>query len=165
MTAKWDASPTRVAFESLIRSPLYPSLLAVVRFRASNWCWRHRLRPVALLLKSRTIRSAGAEIHPAADIGPGFALVHSVGIVVGHEVVAGRDLVLYHGVTLGHGGRADGQPKIGNGVRIGAGAMVLGPIVIGDGARIAANAVVLADVASGERIQGIWRGDGTPPAA
>lgn len=143
---------------ALPRLALYPRMRAVVAFRMSAWCWGHRLRPFALWLQARTIRSAGAEIHPAARIGPGFALMHSVGVVVGHEVVAGRDLVVYQGVTLGHGGSGVGQPSLGDGVRIGAGATVLGAIKVGDGARIAAHSLVLADVPSGARIRGVWRG-------
>ncbi len=158
MTAAWDASPMEIVLGALVRMPLYPALKVVTYYRASHWCWGHGLHPVALWLKARAVRSGGAEIHPAAVIGPGFAVMHSVGIVVGHEVVAGPDLVLYQGVTLGHGGKAVGQPRIGAGVRVGAGAKVLGPVVIGDFARIASNALVLADVAPGQRVQGTWRG-------
>ena len=158
MTAAWDASPTGVLLGAMVRMPMYPGLKAVAYFRVSHWCWLHHLRPVALWLKARSVRVAGAEIHPAAVIGPGFAVMHSVGIVVGHEVVAGRDLVLYQGVTLGHGGRASGQPTIGDGVRIGAGAKVLGPVTVGDSARIGANSLVLAGVEAGGRVAGTWRG-------
>jgi serine O-acetyltransferase len=158
MAASWDAGPGEVVLRSLPRLLLYPRFRAVVAFRMSSWCWRHRLRPVALWLQARTIRSAGAEIHPAADLGPGFALVHSVGIVVGHEVVAGRNLALYQGVTLGPSRPQGGQPKIGNDVRIDAGAKVLGPVAIGDRARIAANSMVLGDVPAGVAAQGVWRG-------
>lgn len=110
MTAAWGAKPLRVLLGTVPRLPLYPALKPVVLFRMSSWCWHHGLRPIALWLKARAIRSSGAEIHPAADIGPGFGLMHSVGIVVGHEVVAGKDLVLYQGVTIGYGRRGDGQP-------------------------------------------------------
>ena len=92
--------------------------------------------------------------------GGGFAIIHTVGIVVGHEVVAGDNLVLYQGVTLGHTGTGEGQPRIGHNVRIGAGAKVLGPVVVGDGAWIGANAVVLTDVPAGAVATGVWRGTG-----
>ncbi|MBV8463349.1 MAG: serine acetyltransferase [Acidimicrobiales bacterium] len=127
-------------------------------FRASSWCWQHGLRPLALWLQNRAIRAGGAEIHPAAEIGPGFALIHTVGVVVGHEVVAGRNLVLYHGVTLGHTGTGLGQPRLGDDVRIGAGAKVLGPVTVGDRAWIGANAVVLADVPEDAVVGGVWSG-------
>jgi serine O-acetyltransferase len=158
MTAAWGASPTQVLIRSLPRVPLYPRMRAVIAFRASAWCWRHGLRPVALWLQAGSIRTAGAEIHPAASIGAGLSLIHSVGIVVGHQVEAGKNLVLYQGVTLGHTGTKEGQPSLGDNVRIGAGAKVLGPVSIGDGARIGANAIVLADVEAGRTVTGVWRG-------
>jgi serine O-acetyltransferase len=158
MTGAWDAGRNRVLIGAALRAPVTPRLRAVVYFRMSAWCWRHRLRSVALWLQAWAIGAAGAEIHPGAEIGPGLALIHSVGIVVGHEVVAGCNLVLFHGVTLGHTGRGNGQPRIGDDVRVGAGAKVLGPVTVGDGARIGANAVVLADVDPGRTVTGVWRG-------
>ena len=156
MTAAWDAPPWRVIMVALIKAPFYPSLWAMVLVRGSMWAYRHRLRLLAHALKARAIRSAGVEVHPAAQIGPGFAFVHSVGITVGRSVVAGRDLVLHQGVTLGNGGTADGQPRLGDAVRVGAGAQVLGSVHIGDGVTIGANATVLADVPAGRTVVGIW---------
>ena len=164
MTAAWDAPPWRVLVGALVRWPLYPRLGAVLSYRAAAWCWGHGLRPLALLVQSSSIRSTGAEIHPAARLGPGLAIIHTVGIVVGHEVVAGANLVLYQGVTLGHSGSGTGQPRIGDNVRIGAGAKVLGPVTIGDGARVGVNAVVLGDVPAGVVATGVWRGPGDAPA-
>ncbi len=159
MTALWDAKPLELYLRTALRVPLYPRLAVAVRYRASSWCWRHRLRPVALWLEVRSVIRSGSEIHPAARFGGGFAISHTSGIVVGHEVVAGRNLVLCQGVTLGHTGRGPGQPCIGDDVRIGAGAKVLGPVRIGDGAWIGANAVVLADVPAGATVTGVWRGE------
>jgi serine O-acetyltransferase len=171
MTAAWDESPSRVLLGSLVRLPLYPRIGAVIRFRAAAWCWQRNLRPLALWMQASSIRSSGAEIHPGARLGGGLAIIHTVGIVVGHEVVAGENLVIYQGVTLGHTGSGEGQPRIGNNVRIGAGAKILGPVVVGDGAWIGANAVVLGDVPAGAVATGVWRGperdtviDGDPPA-
>ena len=158
MTAAWDASPWLTVVRAVILCPFYPSLRAMMWVRAGMWLWR---RPGGRLMahwcKARAIRAAGVEVHPGAAIGPGFAFVHSVGIVVGKDVVAGRNLVVYQGVTIGDGGRGPGQAKIGDGVRIGAGAKVLGPVTIGDGARIGANAVVIADVPAGSTVVGIWK--------
>ncbi len=164
MTASWKMSSTRVLARTAIRLPLYPRLRVVIFYRMSAWCWHHQLRPLALWLQACAIRAGGTEIHPAADLGPGFAIIHTVGIVVGHEVVAGTNLVLYQGVTLGHTGQGtgQGQPRVGDDVRIGAGAKVLGPVTIGDGAWIGANAVVLADVPAGATVGGVWRGTAPP---
>ncbi len=158
MTAAWERSPTRVVIGALLRVPLYPRFGSVIRFRAGSWCWSHGLAPVALFLQAWSIRASGAEVHPAARLGPGLCLSHTMGIVVGHEVVAGSNLVLFQGVTLGHTGTRPGQPRIGDNVRIGAGAKVLGPVTIGDGAWIGANAVIVRDVPAGAVATGYWRG-------
>jgi len=160
MTASWEMSPTHVWARTLVRLPLYPRLQVGVLYRLSSWCWRSGLRPLALWIETCAIRRGGAEIHPAAELGPGFAMNHTVGIVIGHEVVAGRNLVLYQEVTLGHTGKGPGQPHIGDDVRIGAGAKVLGPIRIGDRVWIRANAVVLADVPDDGLVGGVWQGVG-----
>jgi serine O-acetyltransferase len=158
MTAAWDATPRRVVSGALPRVLLQPRFRAVVLFRLSQPAWRRRVtRPLAYWCQSRAIRAAGVEIHPAAEIGAGLSLIHSVGIVVGHEVVAGTNLVLHQGVTLGHRGDRPGQPRLGHRVRIGAGAKVLGGIRIGDDVTIGANAVVLADVPDGATVTGVWK--------
>jgi serine O-acetyltransferase len=162
MTASWGMGRNRVLARTAARLLLYPRLRVVIFYRLSAWCWHHRLQPLALWLETCSIRAAGSEIHPAAVLGPGFAIIHTVGIVIGHEVVAGQNLVLYHGVTLGHTGVGQGQPRIGDNVRIGAGAKVLGPVTIGDRAWIGANAVVLGDVPSDVTVGGVWRGSASP---
>ena len=157
MNADWNASAPLVAIHSLPKILLQPRFRALLYVRTSQWAWRRKAtRPLAYLFQARAIRAGGLEIHPAATIGPGLQIAHSVGIVVGHEVVAGRDLVLYQGVTLGHR-LGPGQPTIGDRVRIGAGAKVLGPITIGDDVTIGANAVVLADVPTGSTVVGVWK--------
>lgn len=156
MAAAWDASPIGVVAQALPKIILQPRFRAVIYFRVSHWAWqRPGARALAYWLQASAIRTAGTEIHPAARIGPGLQIAHSVGIVVGHEVVAGADLVLYQGVTIGHRA-AGGQPTLGDRVRIGAGAKVLGPITVGDDVKIGANAVVLADVPAGVTVSGVW---------
>lgn len=153
--ATWGASRGRVWLVGLTKSALYPRIRAVLLFRLAQRCWRHRLsRPIALWLQARILRASGAELHPAAAVGPGLMLAHSSGIVVGHEVTIGRDCVLFHGVTLGHDGKRPGQPVLGDRVRIFAGSAVLGPVHLGDEAIVATGAVVLGDVAAGVTVIG-----------
>lgn len=93
------------------------------------------------------------EIHPAATLGPGCLIPHSVGLVIGPEVRTGQSCYIGQGVTLGYrypGRRIprpdDGNPVLGDRVLIGAGAQVLGPVRIGEGAVVGANSVVTRDV-------------------
>ena len=160
--ATWGASRGRVWLVGLTKSALYPRIRAVLLFRLAQRCWRHRpSRPIALWLQARILRASGAELHPAAVVGPGLLLAHSAGIVVGHEVTIGRDCVLFHGVTLGHDGKRPGQPVLGDRVRIFAGSAVLGPVHLGDEAIVAASSVVLTDVGAGVTVVGAPAGPAT----
>jgi serine O-acetyltransferase len=159
MTAAWDATPAGIIRAALPKVALQPRFRAIAYFRLSQWAWgRPGTKFLAYWFQSRALQCSGAELHPAAQVGPGFSIIHSVGIVVGRDVVAGSDLVLYQGVTIGHRSGSDlGQPVLGNRVRVGAGAKVLGGINIGDDVVIGANAVVLGDVPRGATVTGVWK--------
>ncbi len=157
MTASWDASSRGVWEAALPRILVQGRFRTVLLFRLSALAHESGWRGLALWLQSRGQRATGAELHPAAKIGPGFSLAHGSGVVVGHQVRAGSGLVLFQGVTLGHGRDGAGQPQLGDRVRIFAGAVVIGPVRVGDGAVIGANAVVIADVPAGARVVGVWK--------
>ena len=74
MTASWEMSPSQVLFRSALRLPLYPRLRVVIFYRASAWCWHHRLRPLALWLQSRSIR--GRWIGDSPGGGPRARVRH-----------------------------------------------------------------------------------------
>ena len=138
---------------------LSPNVRAVVTFRVAHALAERGLLPLALWLRGRALRRSGAELHPAATIGPGLLLVHSAGVVIGPEVVIGARARIHQGVTLGepvHLG--DGRwaaPRVGDDVVLGAHAVLLGDITVGDGARVGANAVVTRDVAAGATVAGV----------
>jgi serine O-acetyltransferase len=132
---------------------VFPRFRAVLCYRVGCALAARGLRPVAHLLAGRMLSRSGAEISPLAEVGPGLCVMHTSGIVVGHQVRVGARLKIYQGVTLGDGPRS-GQPLIGDDVTIGAGAMVLGGVVVGDGARIGAGAVVVDDVPTGSTFVG-----------
>lgn len=132
------------------------SLLAVVLYRLGNSARRSPLAGASHLIKGLGMMLTGAELDGRAHIGPGLVLQHPVGVVVGHQVVAGANLHLFGGITLGwrrtrHG---EGQPRLGDNVTVYANATVLGPVHIGDGAVIGPHALVLRDVAPGETVFG-----------
>jgi serine O-acetyltransferase len=113
----------------------------------------HALREAGVPLAPRAIsylaRSVtGIEIHPAAEIGPGFFIDHGSGVVIGETAEIGERVTLYQGVTLGGTGLQPGKrhPTLRNDVTVGSGAKLLGPIEVGDGAKIGANTVVVEDV-------------------
>ncbi|WP_139856290.1 serine O-acetyltransferase [Aequorivita sinensis] len=63
------------------------------------------------------------------------------GIIIGHDLEFGENVIIYHQVTIAHGGG-----KIGDNVLFGAGSKVLPGKNIGTGAKIGMNAVVVEDI-------------------
>ncbi|WP_188785108.1 serine O-acetyltransferase [Nocardioides phosphati] len=126
----------------------------VILFRISHALYRFLpTRPLAFFVRMLAVAWGGTDIHPGAQIGPGFCLVHSMKIAIGAGVVIGRDCRIAHGVTIGGDmGRhpwdrsSDGWPVIGDYVTIGVDAYVVGPVTIGDGAIIGTKALVNKDV-------------------
>lgn len=95
------------------------------------------------------MRRYGCEISPYAKIGDGFLILHSVGIVIGHEVEIGENCEIFQNVTIGSNRKEINNrymPIIGNNVSIGTGAIVVGAIHIGNNVVIGANSYVDKDI-------------------
>ena len=138
-------------------SRLYPSVFIAWTHRVAHWLYLVRLRPVALILMWWCHAITGAEIRPAAVIGPGLVIVHPTGIVINGGSITGSGLQLFGQNLLGANkayGR-HGSPRLGDDVVLSHGAKAIGPILVGDGATIGAMALALADVAPGARVKGI----------
>lgn len=89
----------------------------------------------------------GIELPCEVELGPGFVIDHSGGIVISGFARFGRNCRIRTGVVVGLSRVEDPcAPWIGDNVDIGAGAKVLGRIRIGCNVRIGANAVVICDV-------------------
>jgi serine O-acetyltransferase len=128
-----------------------PQVQAVLLFRLGSGLSRTPMRPLAFVLRSVALVLSGAELHPDATIGPGLALVHSSGVVIGPGVVIGEGCRISQGATLGEPGRGGGRgswgfPVLGDHVTLGVHAVVLGPHRIGDYCVIGANSVVTGDL-------------------
>ncbi len=145
MVQRGDITRWRWLAQCSVKFLAIPRVRAVVYFRIAQALARRRLYPVALFVEGRVLRGSGAEISPLADIGPGLCLMHSSGIVIGHQVRIGPNAQIYQGVTIGDGARP-GQPRVGSDVVIGAGAAILGGVTIGDRVIIGANSVVTTDI-------------------
>ncbi len=127
---------------------------AVLLHRLAHWFRRHRVPILPPWIHRCSIAWTGADIAPAAEIGPGLLISHGVGLVIGHVVKVGSGANLLHGVTIGGSSpRHRGEmPTLGDGVFVGAHACILGPVRVGDGCFIGANAVVTADVPAGGKV-------------
>lgn len=142
------------------RTALAPQMHAVILFRMGQALRGTPLAPLAYVFKAMAIVWAGADIHPKAEIGPGFFLAHGTGVTVGADVKAGRNLRLNAGANLGAMRLTEpldpSRPTyIGDDVFVGAHAMILQDTTIGDGAIVGANSVVTRDVPAGAVVSGI----------
>lgn len=125
------------------------TFFVVLNFRISNWLYRHNVKLLPEMIKFRTMKRYGCEISPYATIGSGMFIPHSQGIVIGYEVVAGKNLEVFQNVTIGSNRKEKNNrmmPIIGNNVSIGSGAVVVGAIKIGDNVKIGANSYVDKDI-------------------
>lgn len=138
---------------SMLRMLLNDGSLAQILFRSMSFCQRHGLKPLSAILYRLNALITHATIGRGADLGPGFVILHSVGVVINTNVKAGCNLVIYHGVTLG--AEHNRSPVLGDDVYIGAGAKVIGGVKVGSRVRIGANAVVTKDVPDGATVVGI----------
>jgi serine O-acetyltransferase len=92
---------------------------------------------------------SGADIPLNCQIGGGFLLTHTNGVVIHPGAKIGPNCFFMQQVTV------VGGVNIGGHVDIGAGAKVIRPVTIGDHAKIGANAVVLCDIPSGATAVGV----------
>jgi serine O-acetyltransferase len=127
-----------------LKALLTDGTAAMLLYRLMQGSRRAHLAPLELIFNKLLIIMGGCIIGRGAEFGPGFVLVHSIGVVINGAVRGGRDVKIEHQVTIGAEKRQ--SPVIGDGVFIGAGAKIVGPVTIGANARIGANAVVLGDV-------------------
>jgi serine O-acetyltransferase len=114
---------------------------------------RLRLWPVALILIWLNRLVNGCVIGANARFGPGFVLMHPVGVVINSKVQGGQNVILESGVVIGD--EKGAAPVIGSNVFVGAGAKIIGGVRIGDNVKIGANAVVVKDVPSDVTVVGI----------
>lgn len=143
-------SPARFWARAAVKTLFSANVRAVIVFRVAHALATRGMLPVALLMRSHTIRVSGAELNPLASIGPGLYLAHSVGVGIGARVVIGANCKIHLGVVIGPQPMDQSEPRytvIGDNVFIGTHAVVVGGVTIGDGAVIGANALVARDVA------------------
>ncbi len=141
----------------------YPGVLAMIHYRLA-----HRLYVLGLPLLARIVAelahsATGIDIHPGAQIGPGFFIDHGTGVVIGETAVIGERVRVYQAVTLGakrfptdaEGNLQKGLPRhpvVEDDVVIYAGATILGRITLGKGAVIGGNVWLTHDVPPGGRV-------------
>jgi len=128
----------------LLKVLLADGTLAMLVYRMMQSARKHRLAPLERFWNKFNVLAGGCIIGRGAEFGPGFVLIHSMGVVINGQVKGGSNIHIEHQVTIGaERGRS---PRLGDDLFIGAGAKIIGAVVIGSHTRIGANAVVIEDV-------------------
>ncbi len=128
----------------------YPGILAVIYYRLGHALYALGVPLVARIIAEIAHSITGIDIHPGAQIGPGFFIDHGTGVVIGETTIIGRRVRLYQAVTLGAkrftldetGALEKGAPRhpiLEDEVVVYAGATILGRITIGRGSSIGGN--------------------------
>jgi serine O-acetyltransferase len=145
--AEWYGSP------SVARALLSDGTSAMILYRAMRWCQRAGLKPLAAVFYRLNAIIGHCVIGRGAEFGPGFIILHSIGIVINSQVRGGKKVVVEHGVTIG--AEKSASPVLGDDVFIGAGAKIIGGVRIGSRVKIGANAVVTKDVPDDATVVGV----------
>lgn len=131
---------------------------AIFIFRISSWFYNRGFKVLGQFFWSLNITLHAIDISPTAKIGRNFRIAHTVGTVIGGEVVIKDNVTIYQNVTLGtKGNRSKGRtyPTIENNVCLYPGCVIVGAITIGENAIVAPNAVVIRNVSPDSTAVGI----------
>jgi serine O-acetyltransferase len=129
---------------NIVKALLTDGTFAMLVYRLMQWAQRWRLVPLAMLFNKVNVLFSRCVIGRGAAFGPGFVLVHSIGVVINTSVRGGTRVVVEHLVTIG--AEKEQSPALGDNVFIGAGAKIVGAVRIGSNVKIGANAVVVDDI-------------------
>ena len=124
----------------------YPGILAMIHHRLAHRLYQLGLPLLARIVAELAHSETGIDIHPGAQIGPGFFIDHGTGVVIGDTAVIGQRVQVYQAVTLGakrfptdaEGHLQKGLPRhpvVQDDVVIYAGATILGRVTLGRGGR------------------------------
>jgi serine O-acetyltransferase len=132
---------------------IFPQVTAVWSYRIAHALRAsgHPWMSLVVWMIGQTL--TGADIDPSAEIGPGFFINHSHGIIIGPARI-GADVRLFGSNTIGHG-RGGLFPSIGDRVIMHARSSVFGAVTVGDDAEVFAHAMVIHDVAPGAVVMGV----------
>jgi serine O-acetyltransferase len=79
----------------------YPGLKAVAIYRVAHELQVLEVPFIPRMMTEAAHSQTGIDIHPGAQIEPGFFIDHGTGVVIGETCEIGANVKLYQGVTLG----------------------------------------------------------------
>jgi len=162
ITAAYEGDPAARSAMEIVMS--YPGLYAVTVHRIAHALYAAKVPLIPRVMGEHAHSRTGIDIHPGAQIGPGFFIDHGTGVVIGETCTIGRRVKLYQGVTLGalsfakdaQGHLVKGvkrHPDVGDNVVIYAGATILGgETKIGHNSVIGANVWLIHSVSPHSKV-------------
>lgn len=160
--AAYEGDPAAVSIMEVVMS--YPGLYAITVQRIAHALYTSEVPLIPRIMSEHAHSKTGIDIHPGANIGPGFFIDHGTGVVIGETCNIGRRVKIYQGVTLGALSFAkdeDGMlikgvkrhPDVEDNVVIYAGATILGgDTVIGHDSVIGGNVWLIHSVPPGSKV-------------
>lgn len=116
----------------------------------SHWCYTRKFGLLAKMAYALNYLVFGCVIPPSVKIGKGTEIAHSVGVVIHHTAIVGKNCHILHNVTIGNEGVI-----IGDNVLLGCGVVIQGPCNIGNNVKIGANTFVNFDVPDNVTVVGV----------
>ncbi len=156
IVAAYEGDPAAKSFMEVVMS--YPGVMTIITHRIAHVLYQEKVPLIPRIMSEHAHSQTGIDIHPGAQIGPGFFIDHGTGVVIGETCVIGKRVKLYQGVTLGalsfpkdeNGNPMKGikrHPNVEDDVTIYAGATILGgKTTIGAGSEIGGNVWLIHSV-------------------
>ncbi len=95
----YKGDPAASSFDEIILS--YPYVDAISTYRIAHTLYCLSVPIIPRIMSERAHSRTGIDIHPGAEIQPGFFIDHGTGVVIGETCRIGRNVKIYQGVTLG----------------------------------------------------------------
>lgn len=147
-----------LALRNLMFNPgfKYSFWMRLCAYLSQQTFFKYSIYYVSAIMLAHYRDKYGIDIPFTTQIGRGFYIGHSGGIVVGVESI-GKNFSISQGVTIGQTNRGyrKGRPTIGNNVYVGPGAILIGKIKIGDNVAVGANSVVTEDIPENAVVVGV----------
>ncbi len=97
--AAYDGDPAANSYYEVVLS--YPSVRAILVYRLAHFLELQEVPYIPRMMSEFIHEKTGIDIHPGAEIGPGFFIDHGTGVVIGCTSVLGKNIKFYQHVTLG----------------------------------------------------------------
>ena len=97
--AGYEGDPAATGYDEVIFC--YPGLIAVTTHRIAHQLHRLKVPFIPRMMTEHAHSQTGIDIHPGANIGPGFFIDHGTAVVIGETTDIASNVTVYQGVTLG----------------------------------------------------------------